>query len=189
MKYLKNTTYKEIFESWREQEGNNLEWLKIAHKKGWPDWESWRRYSASQIQADKREWKIYQFENPLEEISAMLIGPYTGWQKDLPEKNKLSFAETMQIPKRLKWAQNHSKVQSILKNFPADTQFIGIIRADNEKIVCLEGHHRAIAVAFAKQTSQPIIFSGKITIAIAEFALGEEILLDKALEKGSTKSE
>ncbi|MFH1461221.1 MAG: hypothetical protein ABIF84_02270 [Patescibacteria group bacterium] len=189
MKYIKDISWEQIFEGWREREANDPGWIHCATQiKGWPDWESWRRFSASQIRADERAWQIFEFTDPINEIPAMLVGPYSGWQARLPEKNKLSFEGLLNIPEQYEFFKKHDKVKSITENFPVASQFIGLIRQDSGKIVCLEGHHRAVAVALAKKQNQSIDFKGKISIVLAELAKTEIALLDKVLARGTSKN-
>ena len=186
--FIKNTTWREVFEGWKSREANDPGWINCAvNIKGWPDWESWRNYSAAQFQAEKRDWKIYQITEPNKVVPAMLVGPYTGWQNRLPIKNSLSFTDMLEITKNCESLSKNDKVFGMMKNFPAETQFIGVVRPDNKKIVCVEGHHRATAVALAVKNSQPLKLSGSVTIALCELAPGEEKLLDEALKMGSRK--
>ncbi len=186
--FVKNTTWPEIFEGWKEREGNDPGWINCAVKiKGWPDWESWRQYSAAQFGAAKRDWKIYQIADVDKVVPTMLVGPYTGWQNRLPTKNALSFAEMLEIPKNYEELSKNDKVLGLMKNWPVETQFIGIIRADNKKIVCIEGHHRATAAALAAKNRQSLNFGDSVMITLCELAPGEEKLLDEMLAKGSQR--
>jgi hypothetical protein len=188
LKFIKDTTWAEIFEGWRSREANNPGWIRLATEiKGWPDWESWRRFSASQIGAENRLWKLYEFTNPMNDIPEMLVGPYGGWQSKLPEKNKYSFKELLDIPENYEFFKNHSAVRSLLKNFPCPTEFIGLVREDNEKIVCLEGHHRATAVALAKKDGIKIVCEN-IRIALARLPKDECSILDEVLRRGTSKN-
>ncbi|MEK7160780.1 MAG: hypothetical protein AAB724_02005 [Patescibacteria group bacterium] len=185
--FVKNTTWPEVFEGWKNREANDPDWINCAvNIKGWPDWVSWRGYTAAQFGSEKREWKVYRIVDVNKVAPAMLVGPYTGWQKRLPAKNILSFAEMLEAPKNYEEFSKNDKVQGLMKNWPVSTQFIGAIRADNKKIVCVEGHHRATAVALAVKNNQPIKF-GEVSIALCELALGEEKLVDEALAKGSQR--
>lgn len=187
MRYLKDTTWQEIFAKWKQREGNNPEWISFATKvKGWPDWESWRRFSALQINAEQREWKIYEFEDPMQEIPEMLVGPFAGWQSMLPEKNKNTFVDLMNIPERYEHFKNHNKVVSMLESFPPDTEMIGFLKEDTGQVVCLEGSHRAATVAIAKKEGKKIDFKGKVRIALAILKKEEKDLLNKVLERGTT---
>ncbi|HNW55823.1 MAG TPA: hypothetical protein PKN62_01970, partial [bacterium] len=108
MKFIKNTTWPEIFKNWRIREADNSSWVECATKiKGWPDWESWRSFTAQQIKATKHDWKIYQFENPLEEIPNILIGPYSSWQSSTTNENKITFQELLSIPIQYEKWSNH----------------------------------------------------------------------------------
>ncbi|MBU3901518.1 hypothetical protein KJ590_01435 [Patescibacteria group bacterium] len=186
--FVKNTTWPEVFEGWRGREANDPGWINCAvNIKGWPDWESWRRYTAARFGAERREWKIYRITDANKVVPAILVGPYTGWQNRLPVKNALSFAGMLAIPKNYEEFRKNDKVLGMIKNFPASTQFIGAIRLDNNKIVCLEGHHRAVAIALAVKNGQQLKSSNDITIALCELALGEEKLLDEMLAKGSQR--
>ena len=184
------TTWEQVFESWRKREADNPGWIKTATKiKGWPDWESWRSFTATQFGADKLKWAIYKVDEPLEEIPKMLVGPYAGWQSALPGKNTFSFRDLLEIPESYDKFSNHKTVLSIMNNFPFDTEFIGLLREDNQKIVCIEGHHRAVAVTLAKKLNKNIDLSqAKITIALAYLPEKSVYLLDETLRRGSSKN-
>ncbi len=189
MKFIKNTTWDEVFEGWKNREANNPGWINCATKiKGWPDWESWRKFSASQFEADKRDWKIFAFTDPLNEIPEMLVGPYSGWQRRLPEKNSKTFNDLLNIPEQNEFWKKHDGVLSIINGFPFPTEFIGLHRGDNGKIVCMEGHHRATSITLAKKQGKIIDLGNDITIALADLGKNEIDLLDRMLKRGSTKN-
>lgn len=76
-----------------------------------------------------------------------------------------------------------------MNGLPFTTEFIGLIRDDLNKIVCLEGHHRATAVALAKRLGKAIDYSGtKMTIALAHLQQNEISLLDEALKIASSRN-
>ena len=188
LKFIKEITWAEVFEGWRNREAMHPGWIRTATEiKGWPNWESWRKFTASQIGAESRLWKLYEFTDPMDDISKMLVGPYGGWQSKSPEKNKYSFEELLDIPENYEFFKNHSVVSSLLKGFPCPTEFIGLAREDNSKIVCLEGHHRATAVALAKKEGGKIS-CGNIRIALAQLPKNECSVLDAALRRGSSKN-
>jgi hypothetical protein len=188
MNLLRNTTWKEVFEGWREREADNSGWIQCATKiKGWPDWESWRRFAASKINAENREWQIFEFTKPMEEIPRMLIGPYGGWQSRVTNKNKTTFEELLNIPEQLEIFSKHEGVLNILDGLPFTTELIGLIRDDMNKVVCLDGHHRATAIALAALQGKQIDFSKvKVTIALTHLPAEECLLLDAVLERGTS---
>ena len=189
MNFIKKTTWKEIFDEWEKREANNPGWVRCATEvKGWPDWKSWKNFSASQINADERDWQILEFTDPINEVSQMLVGPYTGWQSRFSEKNTGTFENLLNDPKQYDFFSKHEAVISIMNNLPFPTEFIGLIRDDTNKIVCLEGHHRATAIAMAKKQGKQIDFGNKIKIALAHLGKDEISLLDEMLKRGSSKN-
>ena len=190
VKLIKNTTWEKVFAEWRAHEANNPGWIHCATKiKGWPDWESWRRFTAKQIDAENRPWKIYEFTNPMEEIPAMLIGPYSSWQSRVVNKNSTTFEELLDIPEQYEHFSKHKGVLSILAGLPFTTELIGAVREDLNKIVCLEGHHRATAIALAKKQKVRIDFKGNpITIALTNLQISDCLLLDAISKRGTAKN-
>ena len=189
MNFVKNTTWEEVFNKWEKGEASNPDWIRCAIKvKGWSDWKSWRKFSASQIGADKRNWQIFEFTDPINEVPEMLVGPYTGWQSRLPEKNIGTFNDLLNIPEQYSFFSKHDKVISIMNNLPFSTELIGIARDDINKIVCVEGHHRAVAIALAKKAGKRINFGRDIKIALTHLQENEVSILDEILQRGSSKN-
>lgn len=199
---IRPTTWEEVFQGWKQHEGSDPGWIHCATVlKGWSDWESWRRFTAEQIGASNREWNLYEFTDPMREIPNMLVGPFTGWQSRLPAPNQHTFADLVRIPEQTAFFQAHEKVASIIKNFPNPTTMIGIQLPGNEdtimsdrtelyqskKIVCIEGHHRATAVALAQLDGKSIDFGGSVQIALATLKENESDLRNRVLARGTSK--
>lgn len=189
MKFIKDTNWQEVFEGWKSREADNPGWIECATKiKGWPNWESWRSFTAEQIKANSRIWKIYQFENPLKEIPEMLVGPFTGWQSRFTVKNTKSFADLLEIPNEYEEFSKHSLITSMLEAMPFQTELIGMVRKDLGKIICLDGHHRAVTISLAAKKGKEMDFSNQpISIALADLDLNELDLMDRILERGTAK--
>jgi len=189
MRFVKDITWSEVFEGWRKREVNNPGWVECATKiKGWPDWESWRGFTASQIGADKHQWQIFKLTNPASEIPKMLIGPYSGWQFRLSKKNVGTFEDLLNIPEQYDFFSQHDGVLRIMSGLPFSSEFIGLRRKDLNKIVCLEGHHRAVAITLAKKQGKQIDFSRvDINIALTNLKEDEVYLLDKMTKRGTAK--
>ena len=190
MTFLSHTSWEEVFAGWRGREAQNPAWIRCATEvKGWPDWESWRQFTAHQLNATTREWQIFAFDNPMDEIPRMLLGPYSGWQSRAPQKNATSFEQLLAIPEQREHFRNHAGVQSIMTGLPFVTQFIGLIRDDTQRIVCIEGHHRTAAITLAKLDQKTIDFSRtRVTIALAHLSVHEISLLDTILARGTSKT-
>lgn len=192
MKFIKKITWEEVFDGWRKREASNPDWVNCAVKvKGWisEGWEGWRKFSSQQFDAENLEWTLWEFEN-LEEIAKMLVGPFTGWQGRFVDgkKNEHSFEDLLKDPDQFAEFSNHEVVKSMLEGMPFSTELIAVYRKDNGKIVCIDGHHRAVAAALAKKLGKEIDLSEKkITVALAYLPEEKVYLLDKMLERGSTK--
>lgn len=185
-KYLCDITWDEVFENWRKREGTREEWQRCAREvKGWPDWESWRKFSSELFGAKNRNWKLYEILFPNKTIPNFAIGPWNGWQKHFVKKNKHIFADL--VRDHYEWVNSNEKIKQILTNFPDSTEMIGIAIEKSDKIVLFEGSHRAAAVALANQNSQPIKFKSNPLIAVTEIDFSEKKILDKMIKRGSSK--
>ena len=189
MRFIKNTTWEDVFEGWKQREVNDPGWINCATNiKGWPDWESWRKFTVTQIGLENLTWQIFEFTDPTNEIPTMLIGPYTSWQSRVKNKKQSTFNDLLNIPEQFNFFKKHDKIISMINDFPSSTELIGLIREDLGKIVCIEGHHRAIAIALAKKQKISINFKGSITVALAKLEKDRVNILDKALKRGTSKN-
>lgn len=213
LKLIQLTTWEEIFQDWKQREGIDPGWIHCATViKGWDSWESWRRFTGEQIGAAEREWNLYEFTEPMSEIPNMLVGPFSGWQSKLPAPNRHTFADLVRMPEQAVPLHAHGKVASLMANFPPSTTFFGLqfpgtkktIMSElppiarratggrtelfqSKKIVCIEGHHRATAVALAQLEEKQIDFGGSVQIALATLEANESGLLDCVLARGTNR--
>ena len=188
MKFVRDITWEEVFEGWRAREAQNQGWIACAKEKGWSDWEQWRRFTASSIDAQNRSWKLFVFDDPMQEISSMLIGPYTGWQSRVENKNRTTFEDFLSSKSQFSYFSTHKGVASIVDGLPFSTEFIGVVRKDINKIVCLDGHHRATATALLLKQGRRVNFDEvKVTIALAELPENECTILDEMVKRGTSK--
>ena len=190
LSFVRSLGWGEVFAGWKEREAHNFSWVECATRiKGWPNWESWRVHTALQLHLQDRAWALYEVKDPQVFLPNLLMGPFNGWQKYTEEKNTVSFAELLALPEPQDFFLHHSAVVSLMKQFPAPTELIGLVREDHKKIVCVEGHHRAAAVTLGQILKTPVRLSGSVFIALATLAGDETFLLDKTLEQGSSKRE
>jgi hypothetical protein len=191
MIFIRKTTWEEVFDGWRKREASNPDWVRCATEiKGWPDWESWRSFSANQFDAENLPWGLWEIENPMEEIPEMLVGPFTGWQGRFADgkKNVHSFEDLLNDPDQFVEFSNHEVVKYILDSMPFSTELIAVQRGDNGKFVCIDGHHRATAITLARKLGREIDFSKvRITVALAYLSPGRVDSLDEMLKRGSSK--
>jgi hypothetical protein len=188
MKLLRPTTWQETFDSWQSREASDPGWIHCAVQiKGWPDWESWRKFTAEQIDASSLEWNLYEFEDPMKEIPEMLMGPFQGWQGRVETPNTATFNDLIDLPSQMKYWSSVEKINSLIENFPQGTELIGIIRDDIKKIVCIEGHHRATAITIADRMGQNLEFNDPPKIALARITGDIDKKLLEILQRGTSK--
>lgn len=185
---IREMTWQDVFGVWKQYEGHDPGWLRVAtQNKGWPDWESWRMFTAQQLLLPKRPWNLFRMTDPMTDISHMRIGPYSGWQSRCSSCNTQTFVDFIQNPVQVEFFRVHDKVASMMKAFPKNTQFIGLRLEESDQVVCVEGHHRAVAVALAAKDGQSIDFGEGVQIALATLKHSETHLLDEVLARGTHK--
>lgn len=173
MQLERKADWKEVSHIWENREAKDPVWAEHAKKKGFPNWHSWRGSIASKAQMDSLRWGLFKFDNPIEEIPKMIIGPFPSWQAMIPElkKNQISFEEFFKVPERYESYKKHPKVISIMdyfRHFDGKTICLtGFIRKEDGKIVCVEGHHTTSAYTLAKMNGYDLS-NVKIKIFLAE---------------------
>ncbi len=184
LKFIEETDWENIFSKWKEREGNRREWQKTAIEKGWKNWEEWRSNWVNSIKAKEKKWTRYQIIDPFKSIPNFLVGPSKSWQKAFDKRDQLnkSFATIIQ---KIDYS-NNKKINSLLKDFPQSTEFIGLI-LPNRKITLIEGHHRATTIAYSLSKKIKLKIQNRPTIALTFFKESEKILIEEMLEKGSAK--
>lgn len=187
MKLLHISSWQEVFAGWSERESRNPAWIACAREiKGWETWEEWRMFTASQLGLPDLTWSLYEFEDPIREIPRMFLGPYTGWQGRVVHKNHTTFDALLADPLQLQEWKTHGLVREIYQSMPFATEFIGLKRQGTNEIVCIDGHHRAMAVTLMNYGFEKKNFSGvPIRIALAE--IEDPAIFDRVLARGSEK--
>lgn len=188
MNVLRDISWDEVFSGWCDREANNPGWIRVATEvKGWPDWGSWRRYTTEQFGASSREWKLYAFSDPANEVPAMLLGPYTGWQNRVENKLEATFDQLFDTESQSQEFLQNTNIQNMINALPFETQLIGLKLPDG-RVMCIDGHHRATAITLAKKQGKDVGYkNGQITMALTEFTADDQGLLSEALRKGSSK--
>ena len=184
LKYLKQTTWKNVFATWKQHEGSDPAWQKFAvEERGFDSWEAWRSAQSEKVHAADLDWNIYTITNPNDFILDLLLGPFRGWQKFFEEKLQHTVQDI--VDKEFDWINNHNKTKELRKNFPEKTQFIGLYLPWVNKMMLYEGHHRAAAITVAKKVGTPLVFDNLPTIALAEIKQENWKFLEALLEQGN----
>lgn len=184
LQYLGETDWSEIFKVWQANEGIMPSWQELATKqKGYKSWEEWRTAWVKNFDAQSRQWFRYEIIDPIKIVPNFYVGPTKAWQGNFMEKKigKNTFSDLVG-----RVVFHYKKVGGILKNFPEKSEFIGVCLPGN-KVVLIEGHHRASAIAVSAKNGTEISFKQLPTISLTFFQAGEENLLDDLLLRGSAK--
>ncbi len=153
MKFLKDTTWDEIYNAWRQRETKHDLWKEYYERKGFKSWEEFRAKHIEQEQLPNLKWKLYEITP--EEIPSFHCGNYTNWQKLAKEIGDDTFEKLSCVP----FFQNHQKIKNLLADFPTETELIALKKGND--IYLFEGHHRAVALCRLPQKTN-------ITLALAD---------------------
>lgn len=184
LKFLEETSWIKIFDTWKKSEGVMKHWQDIAtQQKGWESWEEWRSELVKNFDAQNRKWFRHEINNSFNSIPNFYVGPFSSWQGKFGNTGFEfhTFADLLDGG-----IVRYEKVKEIIEDFPEENEFIGICLPD-KKIVLIEGHHRATAITLMSQTHPLTQFKKTLTIAITFFEAGEEKIFDEMLKKGSAK--
>jgi hypothetical protein len=185
--HTKKTSWQEVFEIWKSQEGSDPVWQRFAtEEKGWDSWEAWRQYQFGWYgDIANWNWEFCTIDEPNILVPQFRIGPYRGWQQHFDEPFVHTFADLIDVAGD--WVRSNIGVQARLRQFPQGTQFIGLYIEQSDTIVLMEGHHRSAAVALAVADDDPIVFTTLPTIALARY-IGDEIpMLERVLSMSSER--
>ena len=164
--YIKNLSWKDVFDMWRESEENLPHWIDVYKAKNFDSWEAWRSGAVKSLKLDERQWKLYKIIDPLASVPYFYGGPFKTWrEKYYDGKEFVTFAELVGHPE----IKNNSVINEIKDNFPKQTEFMGL--QTEEGIVIIDGMHRCSAIALATRENRDIETSA--TIALARFSVKE----------------
>ncbi len=162
LKYIRPTSWKEVFDTWRELEAWQKSWKQHWTERGFDTWDEWRKAYIEPYQPTNLSWELYEITEPLKDAPYFYGTPTKGWiEKAYAGETTLQLKELAQHP----ILKDNEKINDIKRNFPAETMLTGVVY-DN-KIVLLEGMHRANALANWSSGSS---FTGKVTIALANWS-------------------
>lgn len=141
LEYLHDVKWNDIFSVWRSREAYQNTWKEHWEERGFDSWDEWRKNYASPIKPKDKNWKIYKI-NDIADIQEIYGVPSRAWIKNCYDGEiTMKLGDILNHP----MVKDNGKIEAILNNFPYQTMFTGII--NGEKIVLIEGMHRALASA------------------------------------------
>lgn len=183
LRFIRHSSWDEVFETWRKQEGNLEHWKIFAkEKKGFDSWEEWRRYCASLFKAEEREWDLYEVQDPQTTIANFLIGPFQSWQIHF-DKDKLTHSFAYLAEHHTDWMRDRVADRKF-EVFPEDIQLI-CVEIEGKGIYVFEGHHRCAAIAYGNHIGKPVTFTRPPTIAYTKLPAEDFHMFEHMLVVGS----
>jgi hypothetical protein len=167
--YVRDLTWEEAFDFWRESEGENSKWAPHARERGFQSWEEWRRTMVAPARPAERRWRLYRVTEPLVAVPTFRGAPFRSWIQNVYGDlgSTPAFADIVRRPEILK----HEGVRALAGDFPRRTTIIGIEHSGD--VVIIEGMHRSAALALAAA-------EGKSVETELYLALGSELPGDLA---------
>ena len=180
LKFIKDTTWDEVFNHWKRNEGKIKAWREFAVKeKGWKSWEEWRQYQASLYNARNRQWQIYEILKPNQVIPSFQVGPFPGWQQHYSQKEKNTHTFKELVEQYYDWIKQNKGVQKKINNFPKDAIFQIARSFATEKLIIFSFRTSSKETSRTNCLSSPIYFSkfSPITTELipSEFFFSKEI--------------
>lgn len=161
LEFIKNLTWPEVFEVWRQNEENRENWKQHYTERGFDSWEEWRMKYAEPFRCAEAKWALYKITNPVRDIVYFYGGPFRSWKERFYKQNDtLSFEQLADLSE----IQQHGGTNEILNNFPENTILTGMVA--DKQIYIIEGMHRSSALALMNKRG--LNFTGEVYIALAE---------------------
>lgn len=160
--FIRPIGWPEIFGAWRKGEAQQESWKKHWEERGFTSWDEWRTEYAKPLRPETLKWFLLEITNPTQELLEIFGVPTKAWIKKAygGEKTK-QFKAIADLP----IIKDNDKILAIKNNFPKETILTGLII--NNKIILVEGQHRAAALA---TWDLKIPFTKKVFIALAEYS-------------------
>ncbi len=169
LKYIHDIEWRDIFAVWRAYEAYQKMWEEHWRERGFASWDEWRKNYIAPLKPKKLKWQVFRIEKTFLDAPKIYGVPSRGWVKNIYNgKKTIPLAEVVELV----GGEKNEKIKAVKDNFPYQTMLTGVINQD--RIVLVEGMHRATALAMMKEGE----LIGDVVIALAEYN-GELPLLGK----------
>ena len=112
---------------------------------------------ANMMHLPERLWTLEKPENVIAEVRQMLCDASTVWSKFYEDRTASDFGHLKDHP----FFQKHPRVLAMRQNFKSESPIIGV--RNKGKIILVDGHHRATAIAGMDERESP-----DVTFALTE---------------------
>lgn len=178
LEFMRLLSWEEVFEFWRNDEGNNPDWLAHAKERGFDSWEEWRGSYVAPFKLDARMWALYRVSDSMRSVPTFHGGPFRAWVEQI--YGDAGISPTFDVIAERLSGQKNSRVLSLVEDFPKRTTIIGVLTENG--VVVIEGTHRCAALALAAK-------EGKTIETDMTIALGSGLPGDLAIIGGHRKGE
>jgi hypothetical protein len=155
VEYIQDISWEEIERQWKA--GEEPVWHDIYSKKGLKNWEEWRMGRANMMHLPERLWTLEKPENVIAEVRQMFCDASTVWSKFYEDRAESDFGHL----KDHTFFRTHPRVLAMRENFRSESPIIGL--KNQGKIIVIDGHHRATAIAGMDAGQSP-----QVTFALTE---------------------
>jgi hypothetical protein len=161
LEFIKNLSWPEVFEIWRQNEEGGQNWIEHFKSRGFDTWEEWRMRYAEPFRCPEANWGLYRLKNPVRDLPSFWGGPFRSWkEKFYKDRDSMTFQELAATSE----IQTHGTVNDMVKSFPNPTTLSGMV-VDGE-VYIIEGTHRCLALALMNQRG--LAHEGEVFLTLAE---------------------
>lgn len=151
LEFIKDLSWRDVFEIWRENEEGRENWKRVWKEKGFDSWEEWRMRYAESFKLPDRTWRLFRVREPLATVPKFCGGPFRAWvERFYGDSSDPTFAELAKHEEII----NHDGVRDIMNRFPEKTTVSAI--ETRSGITVVEGMHRCSAISLAASENHPV---------------------------------
>lgn len=124
LKHLQLITWKEIFDTWRQNEAQQGSWRTFWADRGFDSWDEWRTAYAAPLHPEGLAWHLYQITDPIQDAPLLFGTPTKGW---IEKAYGGEIAKQLRDIRQLPIVTENDKVAAIRESFPQETMLAGLV--------------------------------------------------------------